>query len=176
MGEEFGGARLNNFNFSQKVSEDISDWMKGKCDMLIFSGGVGIGKTHFASAMYAWFYGKVPSIRMYKETRFFRDLYCGMDSKINSSSLIDKIDDDLLIWDDLGVEKTENEWVKSIIHEIFDYRHSYRKPTIITTNLSSSQILHVYGARIWDRLMDKRNKVIELFDQPSIRANRHLIE
>lgn len=176
LGENFSGARLNNFRFEDKYAERIHKWISGKKDMLVFSGCVGIGKTHFSSAMFAWFYGKVPSIRMYKEKHFFEKLYKDMDNKKSVTSIHERLDDEYLIYDDLGVEKTESEWVKSMIHEIVDYRHSARKPTIITTNFRPDQILQVYGARIYDRIMDERNCIIEIHDKPSIRANRHLIE
>lgn len=176
MGKDFAGARLNNFRFEEKISEKIFSWMQKKSDILLFSGCVGIGKTHFASAMFAWFYGKVPSMRMYKEQDFFEKIYGTFGSKKIGSSIHDMIDDEYFIYDDFGVEKPENEWVKSIIHEIVDYRHSSRKPTIITTNFRPDQILSVYGSRIWDRLLDERNCLIEMHDRPSVRGNRHLIE
>ncbi len=69
------------------------------------------------------------------------------------------IDDDFMIYDDLGSTGI-TDWRKEIIFEMIDYRYSSMKPTIITTNLSVSEIKKTYHDRVLSRMFAKENTII----------------
>lgn len=59
----------------------------------------------------------------------------------------------LLVLDDLGAEAKADGWT-SLVDELIDARARHQVRTAITTNLSSSQLLERYGARVFRRLKD----------------------
>jgi len=70
---------------------------------------------------------------------------------------------DFLIIDDLGAEKS-TEFSITTLYIILDRRIRELKTTIITTNLSMSQIEEHLGARIASRLSEMKNIKINMPD------------
>lgn len=67
------------------------------------------------------------------------------------------------IIDDVGVEAVETKIygnVKEPFNDVFDYRYRNNKRTIITTNLTPSEIEQTYGTRIIDRFRECMNDLI----------------
>ncbi|WP_418894208.1 hypothetical protein [Limibacterium fermenti] len=67
------------------------------------------------------------------------------------------------IIDDVGVESVESKSygnVKEPFNDVFDYRYRNDKRTIITTNLTPSEIEQTYGTRIIDRFRECMNDLI----------------
>lgn len=60
---------------------------------------------------------------------------------------------DLLIIDDLGTELT-NQFVASSLFELINERHLNKRATIISTNLSMSELRSRYSDRVWSRIVD----------------------
>ncbi|SUJ03199.1 Primosomal protein DnaI [Sporosarcina pasteurii] len=75
------------------------------------------------------------------------------NSKVGVYDLIESFKKaDLLILDDLGVEKA-TEWSEEILTQILDDRMNYRRPTIITSNVSVEGLERKYPAgRIKSRI------------------------
>ena len=59
---------------------------------------------------------------------------------------------DLLILDDLGTEVV-NQFTLSCLYYVINTRLNLKKPTVISTNLLSSDLRKIYGDRIASRLM-----------------------
>lgn len=59
----------------------------------------------------------------------------------------------VLLMDDLGTEK-DSEWTRERIYAVVNERYDDRKPTIVTSNLSTGEMRAVYGDRIVDRLVE----------------------
>lgn len=59
----------------------------------------------------------------------------------------------LLVLDDIGAEKA-SEWVEARFYEIIDYRYNHLLPTVITSNLTPSELSKKVGERIADRIRE----------------------
>ena len=67
------------------------------------------------------------------------------------------------IIDDVGVESVESKSygnVKEPFNDVFDHRYRNNKRTIITTNLTPSEIEETYGTRIIDRFRECMNDLV----------------
>ena len=80
------------------------------------------------------------------------------------------IDDEIVMIDDLGSTGL-NEWRKEIIFDMIDERYNSMLPTIVTTNFTSKEIKDLFHPRVFSRLFDKDNVVIEMHDGLDHRLN-----
>lgn len=85
-----------------------------------------------------------------------------------TDTLIRLIDDDVIIYDDLG-SQGHNDWREKIMLEFLDIRYNSEKPTIFTTNLGQNDFEKIYGERIADRLFAEENLILDLSKAPSLR-------
>lgn len=93
----------------------------------IFSGNVGTGKNHLATAIVR---------NLIKEATLLKDL-CQLD---------------LLVLDEVGVQKsTHNDFEINLLSQIVDRRQLLLKPTSMLTNLNYDQLLSLLGERMMDR-------------------------
>lgn len=65
---------------------------------------------------------------------------------------------DLLIIDDLGVEKA-TEWVQATLYSIIDYRYG-RKDTVFTSNLTGKEMAARLGSALASRICGSREAVV----------------
>jgi len=171
FGRTFEGARLSRATLPEGVPEKVIAWLKEGKGFLVFIGSPGVGKTYFCAAVLAWIYGKFPSQRYWDERRFFDRIFLAMNSGQSTTFTVNNyLDDHFLIYDDLGSQDI-SEWKVSMTFNIVDNRYCSNLPTIFTSNLNSKKILEKYGERIWDRLFDKRNLIIDMHGFKSKRQN-----
>ena len=133
-----------------------------------FHGGSGVGKTHFAVALmrheilnlepeqknyHKW---DIPSEKMplfvpvIELLLDIRNSY--NNTSISEKTIIDKYTHvDLLVLDDLGAEKT-TEWVLQALYTIIDRRSREEMRTIITSNLSLTELKNKLDNRIASRI------------------------
>jgi len=123
---------------------------------LIIGGGVGCGKTHLATAiaMECMAHGYTAIFYLVPE------LFDQMRKEVGagSTTTLDYVKDvDLLILDDLGVERN-NEWTEERMYMLIDYRYTHNKQTVITTNATSidhlKDMLGIGSDRICSRLSE----------------------
>ena len=67
---------------------------------------------------------------------------------------------DLLVLDDFGVERV-TDWTRQIFYTIINKRYNSMKSTVVTTNVSISQLENEFDARIISRLVEMC-RVIEM--------------
>ena len=67
--------------------------------------------------------------------------------------------DDLVVLDDIGVEKP-TEWVVEKLYSIIDVRYRMERATIITTNCDEKTLLDRLGARIVSRIFEMTDQVL----------------
>lgn len=132
---------------------------------LVLSGGLGIGKTRLAvqSLMDLGKVGmpcefiKVPEL-LSKLRQGFKDW--------STDSLIEKYKNvEVLLLDDLGAEN-QTDWASETLFKIFDYRHDSRRLTIVTINVSATEL----PRRVADRLFDRKQSLVVLGNFPSFRS------
>lgn len=122
-------------------------------ESILMTGNTGLGKTHLSLAIgnavsqkgYAVIYDTASGIidRISKE--HFR-------YELTEETLSAVIETDLLIIDDLGTEFTTSYNISTVFN-IINARLNADKPTIISTNLSISEIARTYGERVGSRLL-----------------------
>lgn len=130
---------------------------------MLLCGGVGCGKSTIMNAIY------MVVKRYVKRTGGYPE-----DVKaIRAQNITDVFKDDITKWhyfyakwlfiDDLGCDSpiVNNYGTKfTPMGDLICERYENQLPTVITTNLSSDDIVQIYGERIADRLNEMCNKII----------------
>ena len=105
---------------------------------LLFYGDTGVGKTHLAVALMREAIIRKGACALFYETRellkIVRDTYSGSTETTELAILKPVLETELLVLDDLGLEK-KSEWVDETIGLVINTRYSERRLTVITTNL-----------------------------------------
>lgn len=109
---------------------------------LFLIGGVGIGKTHLATSI------SVLTAKNYLTEFLFTTPIDIVDKRVTYKNLIEV---DLLVLDDLGTESSA-EFAIERIYSVLSRRYRSRRPTIITTNLTKTELLARYKTRLMSRL------------------------
>lgn len=148
-------------NFTPDADDDAGhvDVVKSFCEkqrgFLIMLGEKGTGKGHLSAAALrifgnGWFV-KHSSILYalrdrYSDKTAFNPIERGQSAR-------------LLVLDDVGLSAGGKDELP-MLHEILDYRHGERKPTIITSNLQYNSLASVLGERMADRLRESAFRVL----------------
>jgi DNA replication protein DnaC len=139
------------------AKESVVKWMNDEIQpWLILIGPPGLGKTHLARAATANLIGLQKPV-MYETVRQLlsksRDWISSKKSEkwIKYLASLEAIQ--YLVLDDLGQEYS-TDWSKSVLFDIIDTRYESRKPTLITTNISTGDWSNYLGHPSADRLND----------------------
>ena len=122
---------------------------------LLLCGSTGLGKTHLSSAIarrviergFDVRYESVQNVLSDFEHDRFRSGYGGEPDERSHVY----IDTELLILDDLGTEMT-NSFTVSVLYQIVNTRINQGRPTVISTNLTQSELRERYGDRVASRI------------------------
>lgn len=150
---------IRNYSFSnadktpniQKCKKYVENWsyVYDNNNGLLFWGKPGCGKTYAAGCIAnALIEKRIPVL----VTSFPRILNSGYDK---SEILKSMRNYDLVIIDDLGVERT-SEYALETVYMVIDERYKANKPMIITTNLTYQEIKNpknIEFSRIYDRIL-----------------------
>lgn len=121
---------------------------------LFMYGGVGVGKTFYASCIaneIARVYGH--TVKAISMTKVVNDIFSAEDKSKYISELVSY---DLLILDDFGAER-KTDYALEQVFSVIDERYKIQKPLIITSNLDYGEIKNakdVQHKRIYDRIID----------------------
>lgn len=126
----------------------------GNAKNMLFSGGVGLGKTHISKAIgkevidkgFDVFYIPFNTLSSRLESAKF-----GRSDGNYDQYLVAVLNCQLLILDDLGAEFSTT-FTTSLLYEIINSRLLSKLPTIINTNLDYTSLSDKYGNRILSRL------------------------
>jgi DNA replication protein DnaC len=131
----------------------VGAWITNPTDGLLFSGGTGSGKTHLAAAIVREVVIGGGDIKFRRAADLYQAIRGSFHNQDNSevSILKDYLGPGILILDDLGAG-TLSDFERRYTLEVFDCRLSARKPTIVTTNWSLSEIANKLDDRIASRL------------------------
>ncbi len=154
----------------RKSLENVYDSMKkyvekfpsSRRTTLVFSGGVGTGKTCLASAMANAVVQKGYAVKIFSAYEFNSLMLTTHTSPIaeRNALLHDTLYADMLLIDDLGTEPMLKNVTVEYLLLVLEQRQSRGLATIITTNLNSDNLLNRYGERIYSRLSHKQNSLI----------------
>ena len=144
-----------------KFARAFADNFARHHDNLLLIGTTGTGKTHISTAIakavisqgFDVLYDSVQNIVNDFERDKFRSGY-------NSEQTSDKYNEcDLLIIDDLGVEFV-TQFSTSTLYNLINTRRNKGLSTIISTNLSASELAGKYEGRIYSRIIGADYKVL----------------
>lgn len=144
-----------NFEFCRNYANsfDLSSYS------IMMTGETGLGKTHLSLAIasevlkkgYGVVYGSVQNLFSNVEKEHF-----GRSNDADGTTENMLLECDLLILDDLGAEFTTN-FTIATLNNIVNTRLLTSKPTIISTNLSLSELQKRYSERITSRIIGEYN-------------------
>ncbi|MGL5439907.1 MAG: ATP-binding protein [Filifactoraceae bacterium] len=129
---------------------------------LIFTGGVGLGKSFLCSCIgkelidkgkTVIYYSAYDIMKLLSTVTFEKDVDSS-NFNVDDFKKINKVD--LLIIDDLGAELTNN-FVTSELFNVINSRIIKGKSTIISTNLYPEDLRERYGERIYSRFSEYFN-------------------
>ncbi len=116
---------------------DFVESFPAGCSGLLLVGPFGVGKTHLSVAVLKTIVEeKRVASRFVDETELLRRLHYSYDpssSETERQVLRPLMDADLLVWDDLGTGRP-TEWARETMRTVLNYRYTYKKHTIFTTN------------------------------------------
>lgn len=158
--EFYPNANMNGYNPRREMT-DVFNNCQGYArnfskdsNSLYFYGRTGLGKTHLSLAIansaiqmgYNVIYGSIITFINKMEKEKFNKA----DSQIDTESLL--VDADLLILDDLGAEFS-TAFTTSALYNIINSRIAKGVPTIISSNLSPSELKERYPESIASRII-----------------------
>ena len=121
---------------------------------LVLTGAPGTGKTHLACAIgNAVMAGHLSSVLFCTVSAMLRAIKATYrkDAERTEQDVISRLcDPDLLIVDEIGVQ-IGSEREKLLMFEILNERYQDMRPTILISNLSSSELEEFLGQRVMDR-------------------------
>jgi DNA replication protein DnaC len=133
---------------------------------LLFYGDAGVGKTHLAVALMRETIIRKGARAVFYEVRellkLVRDTYRGSTEISELEVLKPVLEAELLVLDDLGLEK-KSEWVDETIGLVINTRYSERRLTVITTNLQDVESTEP-GSFIFQLGLRTRSRLKEMCD------------
>ncbi|ELK1314834.1 ATP-binding protein [Escherichia coli] len=118
----------------------------------VFSGAPGTGKNHLAAAIGNYLLAAGHSVLVVTiPDLMLRVRECYDDGQSESSLLNDLCNVDLLVLDEVGIQRGSS-GEKVIINQVIDRRLSAMKPVGILSNLNYDELVATLGARVIDRL------------------------
>ena len=136
-----------NLSFCKSYAEDFTD----KSPSLFFFGKTGLGKTFLSSCIAKTLLEKQVNVVFGSILDLLRKIENEHFGREEGNTLDTIINADLVILDDLGSE-FQTSFTESAVYDIINSRINLCKPTIVSTNLSQSELSSKYNERIISRL------------------------
>ncbi len=160
----------HNFDVMKSFAEGFTP---DKCVNLVLFGGTGLGKTHLSTAVaktvidrgYDVLY--VTAVGMIAD--FEKERFGSGYSDTDVEGLGRYYDCDLLILDDIGTEVT-NQFTVSVLYNVINTRLSKGKSTVISTNLTPSELRNRYWDRIYSRILGEYTPL--MFEGTDVRMQK----
>ena len=150
----YSGEDLNLFHNTYVKATNFADNFDSDYQNLLFYGTVGTGKSLLSSCVAKQLLESGHSVIYFSATALMdalsKDAFDFRNR--NNNSLDDIFNCDLLIFDDLGTEMTNNFTVSSLF-SLLNERFLRRKSIVISTNLTLEDLRNRYSDRIFSRLM-----------------------
>ena len=158
------------FSQLKNIENSIIDFVNNGQNLFIYSNTFGCGKTSWSLRMIQSYFNKI----WYRADLTCKALFISVPRfllaiKDNISATNDYatyiqnnvLKADLVVWDDIGT-KIGTEFEISHLLSIIDARISAGKSNIYTTNLVDSELVKSLGDRLYSRIVNYSNYVIEL--------------
>ena len=131
--------RKQAYNTARHYAEHFSDAVKSG-EGLYIEGTCGTGKTHLAAAIALYLAEREYSVVMRTSFDLFEEIKKAFDDPDRPDVAKAYKECDLLIIDDLGKEQC-TDWSLSVLYSIVNERYEAMRPTIVTTNFGSHDLI-----------------------------------
>lgn len=149
------------------VCREYAESFDNNSPSILMMGNTGLGKTHLSLSIVGEVINKGYSVLYNSAQNFFRELHNEHFGKSNSSAYeAMMLECDLLVIDDLGAEFITS-FTTAALYNIINTRMNMGLPTIISTNMTLTEIENTYSNRISSRLIGEY--LILMFDGNDIR-------
>ena len=175
-----GFEELKDFDNEIKTSGDLApvykkmqDWCNSdfKKNLIYIAGPTGVGKTYLIRCMANELIKRGKIIKMVSAPNMsieFKEF-----TKYQDTEIIKKyIDCEILFIDDLGTETMFKNSTLENLYLVLNERKIRRLPTIITSNLSLSDLGAIYGERIYSRIVDRDTSITIYLNGQDKRINK----
>jgi DNA replication protein DnaC len=162
--EQGNSSQFIALSLSHRLAADYPAVERG----LLFTGPVGVGKTHLSVAILRALVEKGVSCLFYEFGTLLKEIQSSYDAASHTSELkvLDPIlNTEVLVLDELGACKT-TDWVRDTMMQVIGTRYNERRVTIFTTNYSDTQSSGVetleerIGVRLRSRLYEMCQTVV----------------
>ena len=141
--------------FAAKTRDVLRQWLEQPEGLVTITGRPGSGKTHCAWAVVREYQREHDGARFELSTAFLLDVAAwvgayGMGGAVPALKQAARFPG-LFVLDDLGAEKLTDFGQQSLIYLLTE-REQWRRPTLVTSNLSLSEVSGRLDARIASRL------------------------
>lgn len=168
----FMNAKIEKNGAEAELYRKIKNYVKGfdevlkLNDGLLFKGNCGTGKTFLANCICNFLIDKGYAVLSFKLADYLRVLREDFEKKTGlEGKLLEAIKEaDMLFIDDLGSEKLSEDWGKEKLCTLIDTRYSARKPILITTNLTATEMVDFLRYKNTDKILDRINQMTKTFD------------
>lgn len=168
----FMNAKIDKNGAEAELYRKIKSYVKGfdevlkLNDGLLFKGNCGTGKTFLANCICNFLIDKGYAVLSFKLADYLRVLREDFEKKIGlEGKLLEAIKEaDMLFIDDLGSEKLSEDWGKEKLCSLIDTRYEARKPILITTNLTATEMVDFLRYKNTDKILDRINQMTKTFD------------
>lgn len=152
--------------------DDIVRYARAPQGWLILHGNYGVGKTHLAAAVahecvsrneYTIF-TTVPDLLDHLRSSYSSQSEVSYDQQFEQMRTAH-----VLVLDDLGSESS-TQWAQEKLYQLIDYRYNNKLPTVITTNVSFSDL----EPRIASRILDSNLSLILPINLPDYRRVKNV--
>jgi len=136
-------------------------FQKGSC--LALFGGLGVGKTGLLASIVRRMIERGLTVRYYVADELYRDIKLTYHhtSKLTERALMDQVCTfDVLLIDEIGLQGGKSNEILTF-SAILDMRYRKQLPTVLSSNMSESEIGGFLGNRTWERLRDN-GKALQL--------------
>jgi len=131
------GTQLQAFNYAFRLVDEYPAVERG----LLFTGPVGVGKTHLAAAILRGLIEKGVPCLFYEFGALLKDIQNSYNKVSNTSEmsvLAPVYEIEVLVLDELGASKP-TDWVRDTMMQIIGTRYNERRLTIFTTNYGDAR-------------------------------------
>ncbi len=144
----------DNMQLTYDICKNYAETFSQKSENLLLIGNTGLGKTHLSTAIAGRIISRGFDVCYDTATNVFSAFESERFGKQPSKFSVPTdryFDCDLLIIDDLGTEPV-TQYTVSVLYNLINTRSMNRRPILMSTNLSLSEMQKKYGDRIASRL------------------------
>ena len=155
QGYEAANEELSKWVAKMEAQIVIDDYLTIDGRGLLFTGAVGVGKTHLAVAILRELIARYQVRGLFYQfgalLRQIQDSYNPVSQASELAVLQPVFDAEVLVLDELGASKP-TDWVRDTMMQIINNRYNEKRLTIFTTNFSDSRKSEKEGEILEDRI------------------------